>query len=172
MESRWTMWKWWIPGWWGGVQTSFYRWELEVAKTVHLSLSHSWSGCLAPSVMAVLSLRVLDPSLSPALWSVISSVTQLCPLFATPWTTARQASLSITNSRSSLRLTSMESVMPSSHLILCCPLLLLPQSLPASESFPVSQLFAWGGQILLCFSSKCSWNPDSLCLWQLLYLLI
>ena len=47
-------------------------------------------------------------------------------LFATPWITARQASLSITNSRSSLRLTSIESVMPSSHLILCCPLLLLP----------------------------------------------
>ena len=47
-------------------------------------------------------------------------------LFATPWTEARQASLSITNSRSSLRLTSIESVMPSSHLILCRPLLLLP----------------------------------------------
>ena len=45
-----------------------------------------------------------------------------------------------TNSRSSLRLTSIESVMPSSHLILCRPLLLLPQSLPASESFPMSQL--------------------------------
>jgi len=45
-------------------------------------------------------------------------------LFATPWTTARQASLSITNSRSSLRLTSIESVMPSSHLILCHPLLM------------------------------------------------
>ena len=59
---------------------------------------------------------------------------------------ARQASLSITNSRSSLRLTSIESVMPSSYLILCRPLLLLPQSLPASETFPVSQLFAWGGQ--------------------------
>ena len=38
------------------------------------------------------------------------------------------------------------SVMPSSHLILCCPLLFLPQSLPASGSFPMSQLFAWGGQ--------------------------
>ena len=54
-------------------------------------------------------------------------------LFATPWITARQASLSITNSRSSLRLTSIESVMHSSHLILCRPLLLLP---------PISQLFA------------------------------
>ena len=47
-------------------------------------------------------------------------------LFATPWIAARQASLFITNSRSSLRLTSIESVMPSSHLILCRPLLLLP----------------------------------------------
>ena len=46
-------------------------------------------------------------------------------LFATPWTAAGQASLSITNSRSSLKLTSIESVMPSSHLILCCSLLLL-----------------------------------------------
>ena len=52
-------------------------------------------------------------------------------LFATRWIAARQASLSITNSRSSLRLTSVESVMPSSHLILCRPLLLLPPILPS-----------------------------------------
>ena len=67
-------------------------------------------------------------------------------LFVTPWIAARRASLSITNSPSSLKLMSIELVMPSSHLILCRPLLLLPQSLPASGSFPVSQLFAWGGQ--------------------------
>ena len=47
-------------------------------------------------------------------------------LFATAWTAARQASLSITNSQSSLKLMSIELVMPSNHLILCCPLLLLP----------------------------------------------
>ena len=47
-------------------------------------------------------------------------------LFATPWTAARQASLSITSSWSLLRLTSIELVMPSSHLILCCPLLFQP----------------------------------------------
>ena len=47
-------------------------------------------------------------------------------LFATPWTAARQASLSITNSQSLLKLTSIKSVMPSNHLILCRPLLLLP----------------------------------------------
>ena len=73
-------------------------------------------------------------------------------LFATPWIAARQASLSITNSRSSLRLMSIELVMPSSHLILCRPLLLLPPILPASEYFPVSQLFAWGGQSTDYFS--------------------
>ena len=52
-------------------------------------------------------------------------------LFATPWIEAHQASLSITNSQSSLRLTSIESVMPSSHLILCHPLLLLPPIPPS-----------------------------------------
>ena len=52
-------------------------------------------------------------------------------LFLTPWTTAHQASLSITNSQSSLRLQSIESVMPSSHLILCHPLLLLPPIPPS-----------------------------------------
>jgi len=67
-------------------------------------------------------------------------------LFVTPWIAAHQASLSITNSRSSLRLTSIKLGITSSHLILCCPLLLCPQSFPASESFPMSQLFTWGGQ--------------------------
>ena len=67
-------------------------------------------------------------------------------LFATQWIAVRQPSLSITNSRRSLTLTSIESVMPSTHLILCRPLLLLPPSLSASESFPMSQVFAWGGQ--------------------------
>ena len=52
-------------------------------------------------------------------------------LFATPWTAARQASLSITISQSSLRLLSIESVMPSNHLILCRPLLLLPSIFPS-----------------------------------------
>ena len=56
-------------------------------------------------------------------------------LFATPWIAARQASLSITNSRSSLRFTSIKSVMPSSHLILCHPLLLLPPIPPSIKVF-------------------------------------
>ena len=67
------------------------------------------------------------------MWT-ISSVQLLSRvrLFATPWIVARQASLSITNSRSSLRLKSIESVMPSSHLILCRPLLFLPPIRPNS----------------------------------------
>ena len=56
-------------------------------------------------------------------------------LLATPWIAARQASLSITNSRISHRLTSIESVMPSSHLILCHPLLLLPPNPPSIRVF-------------------------------------
>ena len=56
-------------------------------------------------------------------------------LFAAPWIAARQASLSISNSRSSLKLTSIESVMPFSHLILCHPLLLLPSISPSIRVF-------------------------------------
>ena len=67
-------------------------------------------------------------------------------LFATPWTAAHQASLSITNSQSLLILMSIESVMPSNHLILCCPLFLPHSSFLASGSFPMSQFFASGGQ--------------------------
>ena len=59
---------------------------------------------------------------------------------ATPWTAARQASLSITNSRSLLRLMSTESVMPSNHLILCCPLLLLPLVFPSMRVFSVESV--------------------------------
>ena len=56
-------------------------------------------------------------------------------LFATPLTVARQASLSITNSQSLLKLMSIESVMPFNHLILCCPLLLLPSICPSIRVF-------------------------------------
>ena len=56
-------------------------------------------------------------------------------LFATPWTAAHQASLSITNSRSLLKLMSIKSIMPSSHLILCCPPLLLLSIFPSIRVF-------------------------------------
>ena len=81
-------------------------------------------------------------------WRKFSSVQLLSRvrLFATPWTAARQAFLSITNSWSLPKPMSIESVMPSNHLILCSPILLLPSIFPVSGSFQMSQFFASGGQ--------------------------
>ena len=88
-------------------------------------------------------------------------------LFATPWITACQASLSITNSQSSLRLTSIESVMPSSHLILCYPLLLLPPIPPnirvfSSESTLRMRWPSTGVSALASFLPRKSqgWSPS------------
>ena len=67
-------------------------------------------------------------------------------LFVTPWTAACQASVSITNSRSLLKLMSIELVMPSNHLILCRPLLLLPSIIPSIRVFSNESAFASGGQ--------------------------
>ena len=63
------------------------------------------------------------------------SVAQSCPTLCDPWTAARQASLSITNSRSLPKLMSIESVMPANHCILCHPLLLLPSIFPSIRVF-------------------------------------
>ena len=78
-------------------------------------------------------------------FSSVQSLSRI-QLFATPWTAPSQASLSITNSWSLLKLMSIELVMPSHHLILCCPLLLLPSIFPASGSFQMSQFLSSGGQ--------------------------
>ena len=67
-------------------------------------------------------------------------------LFATPWIAARQASLTITDSWSLLKLMSIELAIPSNHLMLCCPLLLPPSIFPVSGSFQMSQLFASGSR--------------------------
>ena len=73
--------------------------------------------------------------------------------FATPWTATHQASLSFTTSWSLLKLMCIESVMASNHLILCHVFLLLPQSFPASGSFPMSQLLASCGLNIRASSS-------------------
>ena len=84
--------------------------------------------------------------------TVISSVQSLsCVwLFVTPWTTAHQASLSITKSRSLLKLMFFEMVIPSNHLILCCLLLLLPSILPSIRVF--------SNESVLCFRWPKYWN--------------
>ena len=90
-----------------------------------------------------ISLRILHSLLWSTQLKAFSSVQSLsCAwLFATPWIAARQASLSITNSQSSLRLTSIELVMPTSHLILCRPLLLLPPIPPSIRVFSNESTF-------------------------------
>ena len=81
--------------------------------------------------------RIPSPSCDNQTGLQLSSVQSLSlvQLFATPWTAARQTSLSITNSQSLLKLMTIESVMPSNHLILCCPLLLLPLVFPSIRVF-------------------------------------
>ena len=95
------------------------------------------------------------------LWLYCCSVTQSCPIFAIPWTTAHQASLSFTISQSLRKLMSIQSVMPSNPLILCRPLLLLPSIFPSirvfsnesalpkywSFSFSISPFYEYSGLI-------------------------
>ena len=94
----------------------------------------NWAGsCGAPRHKSL----SVSPSLSSKRQVQFSSVQSLSRvwLFVTPWTAARQASLSITNPWNLLKLMSIESVMPSNHLILCCPLLLLPPIPPSIRVF-------------------------------------
>ena len=79
-------------------------------------------------------------------YGLVSSGAHSCPSLCDPMDCSTQASLSITNSRSLLKLKPIESVMPSNHLILCCPLLLLPSIFPSIRVFPMSQFFASSGQ--------------------------
>ena len=90
----------------------------------------------------------------------LSSVTQCVWLLVTPWTAARQASLSITNSQSLLKLMSIALVMPSNHLILCQPLVLLP------SIFPASGLFKWvssSHQVAKVLDFSSSISPSKKC---------
>ena len=80
--------------------------------------------------------------------SQFSSVTQSVQLFSTPWTAAHQASLSVKKSWSLLKLMSIESVMPSNHLNLCHPLLLLPSIFPRIRVFSNESVLSSGGQII------------------------
>ena len=75
-------------------------------------------------------------------------------LFATPWTAACQASLTIINSQSLLKLMSIESVMPYNHLILCCPLLLLPSIFPSIRVFSSESVLCMGWPKYWSFSSS------------------
>ena len=95
-----------------------FLWSFNIIFTSQLLEAHFWT-------------KIYSRYLSPVQFSSV----QLCPKFATPWTAACQASPSITNSCSLLKLMSIMSVMPSNHLTLCCPLLLLPSVFPSIKVF-------------------------------------
>ena len=97
-------------------------------------LSQRLNQCLLHWQVGSLPLSHLGSPMEAVQFSSVQSLSRVW-LFATPWITAHQASLSITNSRSLLKLMPIESVMPSSHLILCCPLLLLPPIPPSIRVF-------------------------------------
>ena len=105
--------------------------------------------CSFPSMVRKNNCFLLYSWLDPAQFSSVQSLSRV-QLFVTPWNTARQASLSITNSQSLLKLMSIESVMPSSHLILHCPLLFLPPIPPSIRVF--------SNQSILCMRWPTYWN--------------
>ena len=89
-------------------------------------------------------------------FSSVQSLSHVELFVTTPWTVAHQASLSITNSWSLLKLMSIESVMPSNHLILCCPLLLLPSIYPSIRVFTSESVLPIGWPKYWSFSRRFS----------------
>ena len=116
-------------------------WFLKVSKFPETWLRCTWS----------------PGAFSPLTISSVQSLSHVW-LFATPWTAACQASLAITNSQSLLKLMSIESVMPSNHLTLCCPLLLLPSNFPSIRVFSNNPMFLLAFTWVACcaFLSKSS----------------
>ena len=119
-----------------------------------------WKGCGEKGILCT-----VGGSVQFNQFSSVQSLSRLW-LFVTPWTAACQAFLSITNSGSLLKLMSIELVMPSNHLILCCPLFLWPSIFPSIRVFS-NELFVWGGQstgvsALASFLPKKSqdWSPS------------
>ena len=112
-----------------------YKSNKWIQKCIKISLDSFWSLPKSGHITYLFKgFKWIKDTVSSVQFSSIQSLSRV-RLFATPWIAECQASLFITTSRSSLRLTSIESVMPSSHLILCRPLLLLPPSPPSIRVF-------------------------------------
>ena len=101
---------------------------------------------------------------NPTIWFIVTQYLSCVQFFANSWVTAHQDSLSFTISWTLLKLMSIELVMPSNHLILCCPFSSCPQSFPASGSSPMSQLFTSRGQSIGASASVLPMNIQGWCL--------
>ena len=144
-----------LPGWfhWQRCLAGYNPWDLtESDMTEWLSIL-IMSSCLGLSVSCSRWVRkelmMIEGTVSRkgnSYWTLSAQSLSNFQLSVTSWTTAHQASLSITNSRSPPKPMSIKSIMLSNHLILCCPLLLLPSISSASGSFQMSQLFVSGDQ--------------------------
>ena len=131
LPAMWETWLWSL-GWEDPLEKGKATHSSILACLVHgVTVRHNWVTFTMLSSSGTWFLPFWTPSLLDNSVQSLSHVR----LFATPWITTRQASLSITNSRSLLKLTSIESVMPSSHLNLCHPLLLLPPIPPSIRVF-------------------------------------
>ena len=124
------MWEKWYQEWDLWASSVSLLWTEEDKLTVNRTLVIS-PRCL---LMTTVGPRLVKAIRSCFQFTSVQSLSRV-RLFMTPWTAARQASLSITNSQSWLKLLSIESVMPSNHLILCRPLLLLPSIFPSISVF-------------------------------------
>ena len=144
---------------------------MTIGKTIDLT-RQTFVGKLMSLLFNMLPrLETMETMLLMLQFSSVQSLTRV-RLFVTPWITARQASLSITNStnsRSLLKLMSIESMMPSSHLILCCPLFLLPPIPPRIRVFS-NELVLWITWTRIGVSTSASVLPKNTQGWFLLEL--
>ena len=131
----------------------------QIGKHVVLGREHTWRGCGSSKpptfpISCLICISLIRLFLYNKLVAVVVQSFSHIRLFETPWTAARQASLSFTISRSLLKLMSIESVMASSHLILCHPRLLLPSILPSIRDFSDESALRirWPKYCSFCFS--------------------
>ena len=130
--------KWKRAQWCKGLVNPLIKYQLDQLSTQSYTFIYKVSLIVSTSLFSMsaspLLLRFISTTFLDSIEVSAQSLNRVW-LFATPWIAARQASLSITNSQNSLKLMSVESVMPSNHLILCRPLLLLPPISPSIRVF-------------------------------------
>ena len=135
----------WISKMWCIYATEHYSASKRKGTVTHATTCMNLEGIMLSDIIRHMHKKIHYDSIYMRYFSSVQSLNRV-RLFATPWTAACQASLLITNSQSLFRLMSIERVMPSNHLIFCCPFSSHLHSFPASGSFQVSQFLASGGQ--------------------------